>query len=57
MQLARFGMGLGGMPRKKKDDIDWDNLDGEEISLLSSGAGAASRGLFAKSALVSGVRA
>jgi len=51
-------MGLGGMPRKKKDDIDWDNLDGEEISLLSSGAGAASRGLFfAKSALVSGVRA
>ena len=22
-------MGLGGMPRKKKDDIDWDNLDGE----------------------------
>ena len=21
-------MGYGGMPRKKKDDIDWDNLDG-----------------------------
>jgi len=39
------------MPRKKKDDIDWDNLDGEENSLLSSGAGAAGRGFFLQKAL------
>jgi hypothetical protein len=25
-------MGYGGMPRKKKDDIDWDNLDGKRPS-------------------------
>jgi hypothetical protein len=31
-------MGYGGMPRKKKDDIDWDNLDG-----LYRSAGAALR--------------
>jgi len=25
-------MGYGGMPRKKKDDIDWDNLEGKSLA-------------------------
>ena len=39
-------MGLGGMPRKKKDDIDWDNLEGEASAVPSRGAGAARRRSF-----------